>query len=321
MALQILLEQVAPASRTHPRIREMLLDSATADLHPIFARRQWKCSDSDFLKISPALLLASRLLTSPKSMHYWHAMLFGPRRIEIVESVALTVFSCAHDDRIPLIEAEAQKVHQALEQLTNHITLSIADVEGCHGVTRAGRNIGPHTLGVEASTTLNAGHVRGLNFSTTHELLRTWTTVAVTMCHEVAHAMNLCYWGAPFLYPHPEPFFDDGVHELGIVHNHICGYKLVSEQGWNWTRYTLGGTVDTLDGLELRIDEVPSRRNLDADFQITVGWGGAITCGCRAGIGPGVADDTWVESLFMKSFWDTEVPSTNGMALMAVRKK
>lgn len=71
----LLLSQICSES-TDPEIIQLLAASATREIHPIFARERWAgLSDTEFLRLSPALVLASRLLASPQALHFWQAFI------------------------------------------------------------------------------------------------------------------------------------------------------------------------------------------------------------------------------------------------------
>lgn len=117
-------------------ILELLEASALSnEIHPIFAHIRWDgVSDLDLLRIAPALVLASRLLTCCRALHFWHAVLRGPRRPvnygggEIRYRVDL-----AHDPQSPLPAEEEETVSEALNNLAFKIRLSFKDGEGGHG--------------------------------------------------------------------------------------------------------------------------------------------------------------------------------------------
>ncbi|KAK4636231.1 hypothetical protein CLAFUW4_00201 [Fulvia fulva] len=126
--VQTLLEQLA-TDIIDAEVLRMIEECDSRIIHPIFRRDRWDIEDIDYLRIGPALVLVSHLLTCDGASHFWHAFWFG-RYIPVLgkHGVQRVQFHPIHDTTAPLPPVEKAKVLRLLEEMSLAIRLRFEDI-------------------------------------------------------------------------------------------------------------------------------------------------------------------------------------------------
>lgn len=222
----------------HPIVLEILHSAFNSSAHDLLHLDRF--IDAALHKgprLWPALVLASNILTSPKSYQFIHAMIYGRRTIEPPKTEATReplirfwrrqydTTSGAYD----LPNAEAEKIDEILDETAADTRYAFWDL----GVTREGlcSRDGRMIL-------INSRRFYGLfDLTGTPELvLRKWLNIAVTLLHELMHALSWRYCIDGVVLTEEMVFENDDVY-----------YKdEAGEIGWAFERFVLG---------RIRIDE------------------------------------------------------------------
>lgn len=278
---------------TDESIQLQLARSIDFDIHPIFSRPRWiGVDDVTMLRIGPALVLASRLLTCPASLHFIHAFLFGPRNITFDKTSGKP---CQRFHRIftdpsqPLPRDEAAKVRQALIQLTDcfdiKFTPRLHKESSCaETVSRPDDLITQGRPGSRSHVRLPSKVLADLDFATPSRLplYRRWLHLAVTVNHEAMHVLNNARHGAE----------ED---ERSFEGQTFC------EMGWAWEHHVLGGAVsithEKLASERVDIVNLPVNSTAKEENARMIEGGGM-----KEDL-VGVLSDQKLEDLFTDNFW------------------
>ena len=222
----------------------------TCNVHPIFAKfldngiRRFDGTDEEYEKILPALQLATNYLYSPSARKYIYSIVYGDRRtvsvegfgsVEEFDEIDPSLYSSERMDRIWNQTADHHRFGPCSFQIGS-VLAATYDIRGdgpdlkgtgCHGrATIIAFNPG-------WIVDINRLHASGRAQSM--EMICIQFHLAMTFCHEVAHAVGLANQPKPFEagLALPEPFFKDEVGaELGFSFvNEILGGTL---NGWNF---------------------------------------------------------------------------------------
>ncbi|KAK4636153.1 hypothetical protein CLAFUW4_00216 [Fulvia fulva] len=290
---------------TEDMITELLETSALSnDIHPIFARSQWDdLSHLDLLRIAPALVLASRMLTSFRAVHFWHALLRGPRRtVSYGGGEIRQRFDLMHDPATSLPPSEADLVLEMLAGMARKIRMSFKEQKSSHGYcTLLKRLWSPNDkpmLGIVVA--LEQLKLLELADKPWFFLLARWIHLAITLVHEVAHAVSAEYYGW-----RGEGYFGDN--------------KFI-EMGEAFVEWLIGGDLEADD--EAQVTSMAMTE---------VGTSGRSrgykSCGTSAShvermppsIHHWLVGAAYAWKLFLQKFWLEEMPSSAGMALQPAR--
>lgn len=302
-----LLSQICNES-TDPEIIQLLAASATIEIHPIFARERWfGVSDTEILRISPAVVLASRLLTSPQALHFWYAFIFGPRTT--VVDLEGNERHCFHrvfqDQSQPLPPEEEQRVLQNLQDLAATIQMiTLEDLrETCWGscpaiedapASRVLSALQPTHPGRCTQIRINKRRCDALDPTSKAlpQLRRQWLLLAVTLVHEVSHAISTAGLGSG-----TEQFYEaTPTIEMGQgIEQQLFGGLLNGTE--NFVTVIHLCSPEVLEAYE-KIKPLPQQSASPTDAMIKT-----------------VAKDEWIATLFTKPFWEKDVVASNGMAV------
>ena len=307
---------------TDERIVQLLFAAGKAQVHPILAQTNWdEVSTTTYLAIGPSIVLASRIITSPLALLFWHAVLFEPQeRVSCRKGEPRFVFrrAPAYHDFLP--DEEVLRVHKILDELAMVISfdfvLDISTTGWCRPVPFPSRFRG--TAGVGSDIELNSEQlldpldVRTEKQHPLHVVLSYYTKLASVLVHEIAHAMSHAWHGSG-----KEMFFE----------NDIC-----CELGFAFKNFVLGGQLFTYrpphpEAGHLRLRALPSAA-LTAIYQENPN--GAYLMPLRGEPGKSLkphfgaerdpcwrVQDIWLERLFLQEFWENEIPRSGGRALRA----
>lgn len=239
-------------------------DPTISTIHPIFLPRRWKdVSKEDYELMLPSIKLASRFLDEPQVLTFVKGFLADKLQM-INDDVAIqdaqqplyTFQNIPMEDWAAKDKWNPESTWSKLWALKDCLTLQFTSKlpNGCVAVTRSGNErstVAPHDGAKSAMILLSGQFLRVLQrkleasqYSEPWEpgshdesaLLRTQFAFAVTLVHEVMHALWITSTppykpkatpsGTPRSIPHPvEPFFRDGrMNELGACwENHVFG--------------------------------------------------------------------------------------------------
>ena len=268
--------------------------AARSCVHPVFQRWNFKdISDHEILIIGPAIVLASNIITSPLALQFWHAFLFGRR--EMVADDAGQLFCSFHRVRAgELGDAEKSSIFQALEGLSRVVSIRFADMpyDGatCPMYTTA--------AGAAGEINLNKAFLHDAIPSpqrsfTTH--LQNYFRLAMTMVHELAHALSIASLG-------------DG-REMFFEEQNIC------EMGHALEAWLVGGTISEDQAGRLVVNVLPTQQWFDTHpfgvplrakpLQSSIFW---------------YVSGEFVQALFTNDYWNVAIPRTAGRALRPGRE-
>lgn len=208
-------------------LRRMLQWSAGEPTHPMFAQDRWTgISNQDYVRIAPALHLASRLLQSYEVKSYLATYLHAPRTPAILPKTGTMGVRFARvrdpanpNDILPMTFQEESAVDALLLQVSQVTSLQFSTTIrlgfGTHGVCTSGALIQPGNPGRACDIEIEVICLRAFdNMPTTisSSLLANWFNLAVTLVHESMHAAAIHTVGVTA----PEPLFEtDNDNELG----------------------------------------------------------------------------------------------------------
>lgn len=206
-AIAAVLKQILPDGADINLRRRLKGAAGAADIHFMFTKSAWdNLSDDDWVRISPALVLASRLLESSEVMLFVGSYLYIPTTAnsqglrQFSRSRALTALEITNAEEFLRDLASTMTfefTERCFQELKAHGMASGRSDEDDPGVGRLGRYID-----VELETRTIRG-IGPLPASETGLLLATWLLIAITLVHEVMHAVHLFHNGVG-----PEPFFE-----------------------------------------------------------------------------------------------------------------
>jgi len=220
-------------------------------IHPIYSRGQWTdCPDEAYELLAPSLRLATLIITSPTSLVFYDALLKNHRRL-LNEDTARLGKSCYrfrifdNDERNYADSQILRDVRQDIAALSPHISCklipNVAEESGYLAVTKRDMSVlvksetdwlvgtgSTIDVGMEFVTNLRRVRAQG----SISQLLRLQFCVAVTLAHELVHAVNHAVSLETY-----EPFFED--HRS-------------SELGLAWEQVIFGGRVTALGNIDAR---------------------------------------------------------------------
>lgn len=138
-------------------IIDLLYTSATStEIHPAFSLDRWSnLSQRDYIRISPALVLATSLLTCDISLHYFYALAFAPRNIRPDNNgIRLKRFFRA-DPAAPLSKEHSSQVHQLFSNVASYITLQQNRLTDCTGLCHPTNRISPFVPGTKSTISID----------------------------------------------------------------------------------------------------------------------------------------------------------------------
>ncbi|KAM3420448.1 hypothetical protein BST61_g3718 [Cercospora zeina] len=200
---------------TNPGISRLLRGSIHAYISPLLAPARWVgIASLDYLRILPAIVLASQFLESDHAMVFWHSLFVNrgvtdPRSGHVIFSREAPG-SCY---KLPLTDHNTTRAH--LHSLTT-IALEFRQFESesafAYTLSTEREENGVHGAG-DARIMLQERLLDALDNleGMPHALLRRWFIIAVTLLHELAHAICTAARG-----PDGEMSWeDDGFVEMG----------------------------------------------------------------------------------------------------------
>lgn len=276
------------APRTDSSVRRFLQASASEQTHPVFAQNRWiNLSDEQYALISPALVLASRLLQSTEVTHFLASYIYAPRiGTDGKERFLLTNSSVTG---AATFTQQMSDVRRLLVILSNHIVLRFTTrtaAAGAEGATRGrGQPIREGEPGHGSGIELNKRFLRALDPTLSVERLTNWFFLAVTLVHEAMHAFHKFHNGRA-----KEPFF---------------GGESFNELGTQLEVLLFGGQLDTVRfDKNLPLERVMTEQGVLhirtphlADVEATGGKAYLVK-------------EAWLRSLFTNEFWSRELPAS-----------
>ncbi|KAK4634374.1 hypothetical protein CLAFUW4_00209 [Fulvia fulva] len=227
--VQALLESLVTGG-TIPKVCQILEACSTSTVQPILARDRWDdLSERDFLAISPALVLASNLLTCDRSVHFWHAVSWGnhePRADNVM--LQRVQINPVHDTSIPLPAFEKGRALEFLNELSLAVRLHFgervdhepqgecfcgASLRQIPEFSDAPRHRRRSTTTIATKALDRLKNRIAMPLGNVDASLRDWFNMAVTFVHEIAHAASCAIRGDM-----PEAFFGDQTfREMGFA--------------------------------------------------------------------------------------------------------
>lgn len=272
-------------------------------IHPIF--RRWQdLSDEDFVRIGPALVLASYILESYHMTAFLSTILVSPRSKTAEKNVnpvytagiPLERISRARDSVtngagvLKLTAKEEEQVRDTLKEMTLFMTLQASaepEARGGHAFTVSGTRlkIFGKNFGVRSSIVYNEGEIAELDplIASKEDLVVGWFQMAQTLCHEICHTVHYFKYGLKEI----EPIFEDQhFNEMGFAFEELLFGAHFSSM------FTAPGYVLPMHAIRLAdggimIAERPHWLDVRKDTQnvYIVHW-------------------TWLVKLFAHEFWD-----------------
>ncbi|KAK3672603.1 hypothetical protein LTR78_007415 [Recurvomyces mirabilis] len=276
----------------NPALANLLQTTGTATLHPIFARSNFTgLSDANYQRISPALLLASNIISSPRATLWYHTYLFGPqtpitdlrgRPRNVVHKIYQT-----YDDMPKVGWLSSQTTEMYISAMVSR-TVKFSFLDTVLGQSHIMLN--KQKL---LDTILSPGRDQPY-----HAALGRYMVLASTLVHEIAHAVGHTRFG-----PGAEMLFEDDVY---------C------EAGFAFESFVLGGK---LNYLHMRANHDPVASVLDFLQIQTAVWQKVTDVYSMVsadhmpmrGKAPEVPEEyvmskQTIEKFFDQAFWDGEVP-------------
>ncbi|OJD35731.1 uncharacterized protein BKCO1_15000123 [Diplodia corticola] len=284
--------------------RNELADNPRA-IHPLFYQRQWLgVPTEDYVLLMPALQLATKLLTSPRFLVFWEAVL---RRRRHIRTDGLRVMYGRLCDRVDLShrhlnEVEERWILNVLLNLKNvhrfkfQEEFNLCDADATTDLV-AHPGFGSYRTHASVSR-ISDEYLRLLRLFNQHEvpacggipsrwdrptrgsILRTSFHLAKTLVHELCHALNNAI--IPLCRGHPNP-------EIGIKIEPFFMDQNRCELGRAWESLVFGGHIDGIgDGLSMQFglsvtkwphpfsqegeERAPSRRLFTTSYAIPMAW-------------------------------------------------
>ncbi|KXT03820.1 hypothetical protein AC578_8953 [Pseudocercospora eumusae] len=244
--------------------------------------------EHDLLK--PAIVLFEKLITSPRALNFWHALLHSRRTQSNVNRQQRIL-----PQSLPLSPQKIAHIHKSLKETSKHFIIILCTPNNIEltgdGVTFT-LSSHPSTLVVIAITF--SALTLALSTTSFLEIQKHYLRVALTLTHEFAHAFQLIHNPDDI-----EPFFnDDPFAELGFallnwLMGGDAGYQIPETAGFVvrragthevWKKYEKAGTPFAIT------ERLPRREQ----------W---------------VMPDEWVGEFFTRRFWEEDVVETSGLAL------
>ncbi|SMQ46703.1 unnamed protein product [Zymoseptoria tritici ST99CH_3D7] len=306
--MESVLAQITSSS-THPAITNIIRKAADADILPVLKFDRWVgLSPQDFLRILPALRLASQIMRSPRGLQFFYARARGNTEVTF-DDRDINQLRFYRDDRTPnahLPPDHAAIAHTYLNDLVMAVTLAFEprpdETEGdCEPLSHD--RIHWSQPGIRSKVVMNEKNLHRLDLMQTlgPAVLKQWVIMATTLCHELSHAFNMAFEGQE---DHEMFFEDDTFCELGhAFEKFVIGGQVLVERGpageammvmreWSSSHmskvYAAGGTyVPTV-----------SRASEPDPLDMTV------------------VQDSWTERLFNdERFWDETLVRDGGQSL------
>ena len=190
----VALSQVTSA-RADETLLKLLHAAAKTGLHPIVQITNFKnISDADFLCIGPALVLVSRIITSPLALQFWHAYLFG-RREEVVDMKGICRYAVHREYPDQLPDEESERVLAAIIELSGHVVLEFAGTPGCYGRCIPTGAVGDSGRASRIQLSQDYLEIARPSASSLKLQVRNYLRLASTIAHEIAHAVSLALLG------------------------------------------------------------------------------------------------------------------------------
>jgi hypothetical protein len=256
-----------------------------SSIHTLFSKNKFPADiDYDNVIQRPALL-ASRLLDSPQSLHYFYTTFFGKNTVvfrdawgpKAPDSNQEAPQSYGSDKGVnELFSRDKTKVREQLHALSKKIRFGLHDLNGASGQTDP-EETQPGILGVKSIIWLGAGLYHAAQDETRmlmdEDKAYMDLFIAATLLHEVAHAAHFSIMGR-----REEDYFEDSlIAEAGYeLESHIFG--MVPEIDINdpfdstwqsWQHLELRGRGYDLRQLgrkQLSIAKKKSSHSLDCNF-------------------------------------------------------
>lgn len=188
--------------RTDAEIAYILQTFSGLPVHPIFQHNRWpQITPAQWVRIQPALVMASFFITCPLAEDFWHGVLFGLTLLDRHRlGQPITRFDLVYNSSIgnPVPLPELHKVHQILAELPRAVTLFIRTLQddNVYGLTET-ISLWPfhHDRKGYRSRVILASELLDLaEIASREELLRIWLSMAITLAHETAHALYCSYY-------------------------------------------------------------------------------------------------------------------------------
>ncbi|KAF2210509.1 hypothetical protein CERZMDRAFT_86221 [Cercospora zeae-maydis SCOH1-5] len=285
---------------TNPGISRLIRGSTHAYISPLLAFSRWvNIARTDFVRILPAIVLASQLLESDRAMVFWHSLLANEGVTDLHSGHVVFSRMPPHNHcQLPLTDHNTTKAH--LHSLTT-IALEFGQLEPA--------TVFAYTLstGIENYDLHSAGHARIILHKRLldalddlelmpHTLLRRWFMLAVVLLHELAHAICTAIRG-----PCGEMSWEDD----GFV-----------EMGWAFEKWLFGGRpaiVENVSSLPPASTECTSTETIEIlsvlkeefapDRRVAAGQELVETLLNASPQRVGVIDDASLEEMFYPFLW------------------
>ncbi|MCJ1471256.1 hypothetical protein MMC07_009904 [Pseudocyphellaria aurata] len=233
-------------------------------IHLLFAPKAWdNVSNTGYDSMIPALRLATRFISDPQLLHYWHALLHGPREIvqewrEVKGSLHAKKNFAFHPNRdpftrLPFLTSEMMKrVHLSFHRLSRTTRFQFSfDCNRKPSLTRRVTTRPPPLpelshFGKASDVLIHGGHLVALadQSCSTSRKLRIQFIFAVSLVHAVAHVCNdAVQHEANFKW---EPYFEnDSQAETGFAWAKILNgfphctvdFDFANKYGIIWRRF------------------------------------------------------------------------------------
>ena len=211
---RVIIHNLTPS--TPAAIRRLLFTSSTAPIHPLFEPVAWGGLEyvEDYIRLSPALVLASRLLTSKRSLRFWHSFMYGPKTLN--EATGKQVFHREVFERdmqknqVQLPPEEADKTRKALEDMIYWMCLEMGELPTPILARRqpSDNPPDPRLSGAKSKIVINKlilDHRGNFDGKSEAEVSQKWFQLGIAIVAEFGHALHKAFHGSDV----PEMHFED----------------------------------------------------------------------------------------------------------------
>lgn len=231
-SIERVIARIANAD-TDNGIKSMLGLNARKRIHCVYARENWPgLSDDDWVRISPAVVLATNFLECYQTSVFLYDLQWDPRRLATETNqdpafelgIPMYRFGIAHG--LPLTVQDSEDLDKVLQNLSKAVTFYMSDryensnarpgEQPIYGATHPhGSPIKAGEPGLRSILSIRRAYLNTLDPRTASPdaMLVNWFLMAVTIVHETIHAFAYHTDGNI-----PEPFFlDQNFAELGAA--------------------------------------------------------------------------------------------------------
>ncbi|KAI9832764.1 MAG: hypothetical protein M1819_003984 [Sarea resinae] len=275
-----------------------------------FERDNFMCFDADYQKLVPVLRLASRLLMDGCSLRFLHALVYNLNE-KLSDELSADIGGIAYEYRRnehPLTREEKLNIINVINGMKGYLTFFFTDsINPSTTWARTGydyANAKFHPMGglatiIEVQDRLRVACDDDDPCRTISMVLRSRLILAITLCHEVCHAIGMATYPVDqddIDNPKPlvEPFFEDDRQ---------------AEVGFAFEQTLFGGCIDPIEAdagatWGLSIEKFPSlvtKKHAINDDPVVHHW--PERRGPKAFSTRYLVRMEYVQSLFMTEFW------------------